>query len=108
MSAVTRTNNTKQSFYHNTPYDPYTDIDECNDCYKECTSIEGSMCYNTIGSYECVCPPDYTLCYESSKCIRKLGLHSVLKNVLHTTKKHYREIIKSLNMFNNCCSSAGG
>ena len=36
-----------------------------------CTYPRGSVCNNTIGGYECVCPPGYIRC--SSECIRKLS-----------------------------------
>ena len=33
------------------------------------------ICNNTIGGYECVCPPGYIICDESYECIRKLKHH---------------------------------
>ena len=40
------------------------DIDECE--INDCTYLSGSICNNTVGSYECVCPPGYIRC--SSQC----------------------------------------
>ena len=47
------------------------DIDECNDNYT-CSYMEGTVCYNTYGSYDCLCLPGYTQCYENSQCTCEL------------------------------------
>ena len=54
--------------YSVAPSNSIVDIDEC-ELYTLCQSPTGSICYNTIGSYECICPPDYTLSDDSNECI---------------------------------------
>jgi hypothetical protein len=43
------------------------DIDECEDNYT-CAYREGTVCYNTIGSYDCLCQEGYIMCYYSYEC----------------------------------------
>ena len=61
-----------------------TDINECElyDYNRYCEhyyyyyyyhyGFTPKICNNTVGSFECVCPPGYILCDESYECIRKL------------------------------------
>ena len=52
--------------YHN------TDIDECED-NSTCAYREGTVCVNTVGSYDCVCEEGYITCDDYSyECTRKL------------------------------------
>ena len=53
----------------------HTDIDECElyNYTSYCGNyIEGGICNNTVGSYECTCPLGYTVC--SNECIRELSI----------------------------------
>ena len=52
-----------------------TDINECSNNSIKCYP-EGTICNNTIGGYECVCPDGYILCHESYKCISKKTLYT--------------------------------
>lgn len=45
-----------------------TDIDECQE-EDVCTSVQGSVCSNTIGSYSCQCPEGQM--EENAVCIDK-------------------------------------
>lgn len=43
------------------------DIDECEDNYT-CSYMEGTVCYNTPGSYDCLCADGYMRCYDNYQC----------------------------------------
>ena len=59
------------------------DIDECQDNYT-CSYMEGTVCYNTIGSYDCRCPLGYTYCYENNQCTCELCGITILCSYMHT------------------------
>ena len=47
------------------------DIDECEDNYT-CSYMEGTVCYNTPGNYDCLCPDGYIQCNDNNECTREL------------------------------------
>ena len=72
-------------------YCPYhgTDINECADeCNNYCNYPNGSVCYNTIGSFECVCPTGYTEC-NGYRCICKLSIIRTLLSMIQMCPAHY-------------------
>ena len=60
---------------------PIADIDEC-EIHALCQYPTGSICYNTIGSYECICPPGYTLSDDSNECILSSKLYNYVLTYL--------------------------
>ena len=57
----------------NATFTMYIDIDEC-ELYDYCDYGEetGRVCVNTVGSYECTCPPGYFFCNTLYQCVCKL------------------------------------
>ena len=75
----------KTGFENFVEYEGCTDIDECADNTHSC-NLGGELCFNTIGSYVCVCNEGFTgevgSCVDVDEC--SLGTHTCSpKTVLH-------------------------
>lgn len=55
--------------------DSRTDIDECTAHIGICGP---GTCYNTLGNYTCVCPPEYMQVNGGNNCMGKTSSSSVL------------------------------